>query len=607
MGRLAVAGLGRWIAPASFLFLLAAYHLTFGQFFPTRIGMLGHDYSRVLPDLLDGYFWFRNNGLFEPFWFTPAFCGGQPALGDPAFTFYSVAQFLAFFVNPLTSIYATVLLFASAGFWGFYLLLRFCFDTSRQAAVLGGALFMFNGFFIYRMMIGHFIYHGMMLIPLIAWFLLRPITKSLARGTLLNGAAVGCMVSYGTYSGLVSLLLPCAVAVLAIICMHRLAGRESPGLVPRSLVAMLVSIGLSAAKLAATLSFLHNFPRSDYTLPGIASLWDALQLLFSALFLAPPDIAEQAKPLLAGVPWALDRQEWEYGVTVIPLLITLTGMASVLRRMREVQPRPNSARWGWLALLGFVLTLPLMLNIYTPDWNAFLKQVPLIRSSSNLLRWFLVYIPIITLIAALFLDRISPLASHRNGMLMAALAALILINAFKDRAFYHAQPYRPDAIVNAWKASRTGVTTPRIQYIGALIDANNRIQMPGNRNDEIAHGGSQLACYNAVFGYRLEHFPVKALHLGPVLAETNGLLNIKNPACYTYPEQNNCAPGDHFTAAQREAAQAFVSYKPYPFNFSPGQQVANRVTLATLALLAGLFAVMLSKRIWRTRLQVISQ
>lgn len=600
MGRLAVVAQGRWFTPVSFLLLLAAYHLIFGQFFPTRNGTLGHDYSRVLPDLLDGYFWFRSNGLFEPFWFTPAFCGGQPALGDPAFIFYSVAQFLTFFVNPLTSIYATVLLFASLGFWGFYLLLRFGFGTSRQAAVLGGALFMFNGFFIQRMMIGHFIYHGMMLIPLIAWFLLRPITKNPMHGTLLNGAAAGCMFAYGTYSGLVSLLLPCAVAVLAIACIHRLAGRESLGFVQRSLTAALVAIGLSSAKLVATLSFLHNFSRSDYSLPGVTSAWGAMYLLFSALFFAPTDIAEQAQPLLAGMQWALDRHEWEYGVTVIPLLIVLAGTAILLGRMQSARPRLSPASWAWLALLGFILALPLALNVYTPGWNAFLKQVPLIKSSSNLLRWFLVYIPIVILPAALFLDRISPLASRRNGMLMAALAALILINAIKDRAFYHDQHYRPDTIINTWRAVRAGTTLPHIQYIGALTDADNRIQMPDNRNDIIAAGGSQLACYNAVFGYRLEHFPVKALHPGPVLAETDGLLNIKNPACYLYPEQNNCAPGDHFTAAQRKAAQAFANYKPYPFSFSTGQQIANLVTQATLVLLVALLAIALSKKNWRT-------
>ena len=593
MGRLAVVAHDRWIAQASFLLLLVAYYLIFGQFFPSMDGTLGHDYSRVLPDLLDGYFWFRSNGLFKPFWFTPAFCGGQPALGAPESGFYSFAQFLTFFVNPLTSVYATVILFASLGFWGFYLLLSSCFGSSRQAAVLGGALFMFNGFFIHRMMIGHFAFHGVMLIPWIAYFLLRPTEKRVT--TLINGAAAGCMLAYGAYSGMVHLLLPCALAVLGIASIHGITCRKSLGFLQHSLIAALVASGLSAAKLTAALLFLHNFPRSDYALPGVTRIWDALHLLFSMLFLSPADIAEQAQPMVAGMQWVLSRHEWEYGITVVPLLIILTGTVVMLGRMRSAKPQLSLSKWAWLALLGFILALPFALNIHTPEWNAFLKQVPLIRSSSNLLRWILVYIPVVTLIAALFLDRISLLASRRNGILMAALATLILINAVKDRNFYHSQGYRPDTIVSAWQAAHAGTTLPRIQHIGAFVDANNRIlvQMTGNASDMITAGVSQLACRNPIFGYWLEHFPVKTLHRGPVLEETEGRLNLKNPACYLYSEQNNCTPGDHFTVAQREAAQAFASYKPYPFSFSTGQQIANWVTQATLALLAVLFAVVL--------------
>ena len=597
MEKLAFMAQGRWVAPVSFLLLLAAYHLIFGQFFPTMYGTLGHDYSRVLPDLLDGYFWFRSNGLFEPFWFTPAFCGGQPALGDPQSGFYSVAQFLGFFLNPLASVYTTVLLFASLGFWGFYLLLRSCFGASRQAAVLGAALFMFNGFFIHRMMIGHFAFHGVMLIPGIAWFLLRPAAKSCAYSTLLNGIAVGCMLAYGFYSGMVHLLLPCTAAVLAIACVHGLAGREATGFVQRSLFAALVVTGLAAAKLLMTLSYLHNFPRSDYSLPGVSSLWNALRLLFSMLFFSPADIAEQALPLIQGMQWALDRHEWEYGVTLVPLLIILAA-AGVLFRTRGALPQMNAAKWAWLALLGFILALPLALNIYTPGWNAFLKQVPVIKSSSNLLRWFVIYIPIVILAAALLLDRISAQANRRNALLIAALAALILINAVKDRTFYQTQPYRPGTIINAWQAASNSTAQARIQYIGTFADTNTRMKISGN--DLIAAGASQLGCYNPMFGYRLENFPIKSLRPGPVMAEMDGRLNIKNPACYLYPQENSCVPGDHFTLSQRDAAQAFADYKPYPFELSSAQQIANWVTLITLTLLALLFAIALFRKILRS-------
>ncbi len=596
MRRLAVAEKGRWIAPFSYLFLLASYHLIFRQFFPTRNGTLGHDYSRILPDLLDGYYWFRSNGIFEPFWFTPAFCGGQPALGAPESGFYSVAQFLTFFADPLASVYATVLLFASIGFWGFYLMLRACFGSGRQAAVLGGALFMFNGFFIHRMMIGHFAFHGVMLIPWVAYLLLRPTRKKIF-ATMLNGAAAGCMLAYGAYSGMVHLLLPCAIAVLGIAAIHGLVRGDSTGFVPRSLFAVLVAGGLSAAKLTAALLFLRNFPRSDYSLPGIDSIRETMKILFSTLFISPADIETRVMPQLDNLQWAVGRHEWEYGVTWVPLLIILAGTAVMLSHLRKARPRPGMTGWAWLVLLGCVLVLPISLNIYTPAWNAFLKHIPVIKSSVFLMRWFLVYIPLVILASALLLDRISPLTRSRNLMLLAALAALVWINAAKDREFYVAQPYRPDAIINAWKAATAGTAKVRIQTITANLVADNQIWMTNNRNDAIATGGSQLACFNPIFGYGLEHFPVKSLHPGPVLEEKDGLLNIKNPACYTYPAQNSCAPGDHFTVAQLEAARAFASYKPFPFSFSPEQKVANGMTLITLASLVVLIAVALLNKL----------
>jgi len=587
----------KWIALSAFLLLLLAYHFMLGPYFPTTNGTLGHDYSRVLPDLLDGYFWINNNGFFEPFWFTPSFCGGQPTLADPVSTFYSVAQFLALLLDPIASIYSTALLFASLGFWGFYLLLRSCFGTSTQAAVLGGALFMLNGFFLHRMMVGHFIYHGMMLIPFIAWFLLRPVEKNSVSGTLLNGAAAAFMLAYGVYSGLISLLLPCAAAIFAIVCIHGAVGRTTHDLFSRLVIAALFTTGMSAAKLVATLSFLHYFPRNDYLLPGIASMWDEAHLFFYALFFAPADIARQAQPLLVNAQWELSRHEWEFGVTVVPLLVILAGTVAGLKRINNGVPRVAQVNRAWLALLVLVLALPVALNVYSPNWNAFLKEVPLIKSSSNLLRWLLIYIPAVIVFSALHMDRITTVVSRRNGILATALFLLILINIAKDRDYYQSQPYRPDTIVSAWWAAQTAKIQPRIRNISAFFDENNRIEIRGNGNDMIASGASQLACYNATFGYRLENFPIKSLHPGPVLNETNGLLNLKNPACYLYPSENECTPGEHFTTAQREAAESFAAYKPYPFNFSASQKIANLMTLATLILLALLFAVTLSKGI----------
>ena len=43
--------------------LVGCFHRIFAPFYPNLQGKLGHDYALFLPKLLDGYFWYRANGL----------------------------------------------------------------------------------------------------------------------------------------------------------------------------------------------------------------------------------------------------------------------------------------------------------------------------------------------------------------------------------------------------------------------------------------------------------------------------------------------------------------------------------------------------------------
>jgi hypothetical protein len=119
------------------------------------------------------------------------------------------------------------------------------------------------------------------------------------------------------------------------------------------------------------------------------------------------------------------------------------------------------------------------------------------------------------------------------------------------------------------------------------------------RNDLLVQGASQLACYNPLFGYRLESFPLRTLHPGLVLDETDGRLNLKNPACYVYPEENQCQPGDHFTVAQREQAVRFAGYGGLSFEEPMRQRAADLITRATLAAVAVFLLVMAGLRLFR--------
>ena len=163
----------------NFIVLLSAYYFIFVQpFFPNQNGNLGHDYQLFFPRMLSGVYYFVTNGLSVIPWFTPACCGGSFLFAHPQSLFFSIPQFLNFYFDPIVSIQLTFMIFAVLGFWGTYLLLRYTFVLQEISAIFGASLFMFNGFFAYRMIIGHLDYHSVMLLPLISYFLIQPLVAS---------------------------------------------------------------------------------------------------------------------------------------------------------------------------------------------------------------------------------------------------------------------------------------------------------------------------------------------------------------------------------------------------------------------------------------------
>ncbi len=566
-----------------FCLLLAVYHLVFGQFFPNRNGTVGHDYSLAIPALLAGYYWFQANGIWEVPWFTPAFCGGQPFFADPQSGIYSALQLLALIIDPLSSAYLTMLLFAALGYWGCYFLLRRCFALGWQSAVVAAAIFMFNGFFAHRMIIGHLGYHGFMLIPWMAYLLVMPAPVAGPRWLVTSsaGCVAGLVGAYWVHSGLGSLLIPTGLAVALVLLTHRiwLAQPCAGQIVYRSLIGVFVAAALSAAKVVAGFSFLANFPRSDYLLPGYQSIGAAMKIAALSLFISPPDIEQYSNVVLENVQWAGGRPDLEYGVTLVPLLILAVGAGIGVARLAtgKAVPAVNRSHAIPLILTGMILFMPILLNTYSPDWNALLKQIPILKSSSTLVRWFIIYIPFFAVLSALAFER--SMGAMRTSVAIIAIALVVAINLMQDRRSYSLEPYNPEAMSQAYREARDRVAPPQIRRIGVYRYADGTIVQPIHRNDAFSQGYSPLYCYNPVFGYRLEKFPIKDLHPGPVRDVQDGHFNIKNPACYVYPKENDCSPGDHFREDQIEAMENFVSYRPFAFKISTAQKAANALTI----------------------------
>jgi hypothetical protein len=213
-------------------------------------------------------------------------CGGFAYFPDPNVAYYSVPQFLVFLVSPMRAVQLTFLLFSLIGLAGCYGLMRHAFRSSRSAAVLAAGIFVFNGFFAYRMLIGHLTFHAFALIPVMAVAVLPPVPDR--RPPLLELVGRACVaaacLAYMFQSGMVHGIPPALLAMAVILIIHGLCfgWRWQPWLLLA--VAGAFSLALCAGKLVAELALLSNFPRDSYPLPGVAGLFSTLWVAAQTLF-----------------------------------------------------------------------------------------------------------------------------------------------------------------------------------------------------------------------------------------------------------------------------------------------------------------------------------
>ncbi len=558
--------------------LLAIYHVIYSDFYPNRFGKLGHDLAYFFPNMLDGYYWQKVNGLFSIPWFTPSFCGGLPKFANPQAAYFSVPQFLTLFVNPLLAIQLTATLFGGIGFFGFYFLAKNIFKISTATAVFGATLFLFNTFYSHSLLTGHITFHSYMLAPMIALIIIRPANTK--QRLFVDSALAGFLVAYAYYSGMSQLLPPLMLSVLAIGLIYGLLNIDSfrlRHLLLKFVSATSLAIALTLPSIISGISFLKHFPRDFYPLPGIPEISTLLLVLLESLFWMPDYI--YANTVMVNQQWKLGRHEFEFGITFLPLIILTAGCLSFLYAgtFRRVLKNINPAK-GFLAIaLMLTFLVPLLLNYYSVSWNTFLKSIPFFKQSSTLLRWFSFYILPVIMLTTVILEKESFLEKYKKHVAIVGIAVVVMINIFLDRSYYHAQNYEYEPILKAYAKSGGKGFAPKISEISLLLDGKGTPLPLENRNNSIAKGFSYMFCYEPIFGYRLESFPLKNLQPGSVFTVREGMFNMKNPACYVYPEENSCAPGDHFKADQKGALEAFISYKPFLFKVPLKQKIANLI------------------------------
>ena len=558
---------------------------------------IADDYGLHFPNLLAGYFHFLANGPFSVPWFSPAECGGVPFLADLNVAYYSLPQVLTVFFDPAHAISTTFVVFAALGLVGFHTLLRSRFGASPWAAATGAVLFLFNGFFAVRMVVGHLTFHPFMLVPWIAWAALLPAQADRTwtwRRLVLATVLVGVIFAYQFEAGMQHIIVPVALATGVIVLVQgHLRGHAWQPWAVLGLGAVL-SVGLSAQRLAAALAFLGEYPRNFYPLPGLRSVLSTIEVAGLSLFWHPPYAV--ASKALVNSRWDLEWHEWAYGVGPAALVLLVAGGAALLVRLVASRSwrRPVSGLAVAVAI-ALAVAIPIALNVYAPGWNAFLKDLPVIGESVTLARWFVMFIPLAVLGAALAVDRLAPSRLWAGGLFLAMAVATVWWHASESSQVpsdYHGAP-----IGEAWREARAN-------GIRAITEIQGKLQTSAvsgfvDRNNAMVDGMSEIYCYQPVFGYQLEAFPKTNLQIGPILTPTGGgELNFMNPSCYLFPLENHCTISGQFREGQLAQLQQFAAYRSLPFARSAVQTAADWTNL--IALIGSALAVLVAL-VWRRR------
>jgi hypothetical protein len=467
----------------------------------------------------------------------------------------------------MAAVQATILAAAAAGFLGAYALARAAFRASAPAALLAGTLFMFNGFFATRMLIGHLNLYAFMLLPALLLALLpwpgRPGVGG-AAAEVLRVACAGLLLAGMLLSGMLQLAVPAALAVGMVLLLAGLTVGWSWRAVARLVAAGLLAAMLCAGKLAPMLALIAQFPRDQYDLHGFRGLSNILWLPVRMLFLRPPADADDLifyKPGPSGPQFLMEPHEFVYGVTPVPAVLIVAALLVGLIRRGNAAPR---RRWPFAAALLLLAAVPVAANAYLPHWNELLKLVPVVRNSSNVMRWFAADILPLTLAGGLALDGLAGrLPALPRSALAAALVLFVLVwTARADLTYYEEQGYGPYAfpiapIQTAWASAHAGGAVPPI--VGISPDPAR------SAGAGFVDGQSQLLCYWPLFGYWREALPPGTMHGGEAMEAFRGELNVRNPACDLFPAENSCRPGDQFHSDDAAAARAFLGYRPFPF------------------------------------------
>jgi len=574
----------------SLIYLIFFGFLIFNSFY--FINGTGHDYSYFFPKMLDTLIFYQANG-FTIQEYTPSYCAGVFVYANPQSMAFSLPQMLLFFFDPIESVRLTYIAISLIGFIGIFLCSREL-KVSSSASFFAAILFALSGFLLTRMIVGHLAFYSVFFAPLIAWFLMRSISQyeNMERVKSLTNLSLGSIfLAYSIFSGIGVMLLQSIIVICFFVILFGLKSKQLKISLVFLLFLLTISALLASPKIEASLALIEINPRGFYKLPGF-EFFDALKFIFTSLIWIPD--SKTVNEALLNKDWVLSWHELYYGLSPIILIPFFALISSKFRRKISSSIKRNSS-----ILILFILfsLIPILLNYYSPSWNAIIKEMPIIGQSSNLTRFIFILIPIFAIGSGLIFEKINLKKVYKLSFTLVTILFLGFYQYFVITL--HLNPskveYKPNDIVNAWyEINENDKRAPAIDKLGFIRKTVNKRTLSKhapNLDKLFLIGVSNAMCYEPIFGYRFEKATTYKLLPGDIFQKVNNGLNFKNPACYVYPEVNNCPSNGQFSSQDKALLSSFAKRESVKFVYSSSREILNSLSFYLFIILAFIICI----------------
>ena len=586
------------------LFIIFLYNLVFLPYLNT--GFFHYDFQSFFSRFIFGKIWFLKNGLSIP-WFGPHVCCGIPFYGDPESQYYSLNQILFLFLNPVSAIKTIFILYSLIAFYGTYLLLKKTFLLSYNSSLLGSTLFLFNNYVSFHYLSGHMSWGIFSAIPFYFYISSIPCNTDVNNKPksifyiLISGLFFALMIHSGGTRMIVEIML--SLYFITLLHLYRFKNFKILMYITFSTILGLL---ISSSKIYAAWSFVSGISR-DFSPLYFDNIIDFISVFLQFFFLIPSDeIMNKFKDPSA----LLTMEEFTFNISVVPIILLILYIRTI--------PSITKDKIKKLSLLGILLggLIIILLNFSNTYIGQLVQKLPIITTDWITFRLLAPLIFLFIIFSSYVLEK---LKYKKENLVTTFLIFIIFFqNLIFDRSKLLNQfQFSLKPLINHQVSSKN-VNDYKIENIISIVGEKNEFTGP-KQHFHFLENESMNLCYFSNFGYNLEYlapivkdlsfhtkvnltprkdidpyenpslsrYPEKTLkgailYRGNPLKEKEGKLNFINPACYLYPNENNCKKNFHFKNYERNELIKFLNYKPYNFNLSKPQIFLNYLSIILL-------------------------